>query len=497
MPTERRRAGLLTGANRPLTISLMAAIALVSYNNLSVTAALPDIGDDLGSVSLLPWIITAELLAAAVAVLAIGPSVDGQGVRRVFRVAMLVFVGCSVLCAAAPSMLVLIVFRIGQGMASGGVIGSAISSIGLAYEPSLRPRVYAMTSAVWGVMGVGGPAIAAGLISLFGWRSIFTVTVPIGLIATAIGWNRLPDRREGTTAAAFDRLGLVQVTVITVGLLMAASTPSLWAVAWFAVAALFALAYVRHHGRVDAPVVRLDHLTGRRWRYLHITATLAVAGGTGASAYLPLYLRGARGASASQAAFSVLFLVIGWSCAAFAASKLQERIHAAHVVLLGTVLLISATSLATIVTALELHVAFLLVLFFFVGTGIGSITTSGLALLQGRARPEEMGRVSSAHQFVRSLGFAYGAAIGGLVLLFVVDLRIGDVEAIRDLLGGDDVTLDVAAVDALQTGYVWSLGVTAAFTAISVASAVKLVRSIGLFEDASASPDEDREPVVS
>ena len=76
------------------------------------------------------------------------------------------------------------------------MIGSSVSSIGLAFPEALRPRAYAAVSAVWGVMGIGGPAVAAVLISAFGWRSVFTVAVPIGLTAAAIGWNRLPGPRD-------------------------------------------------------------------------------------------------------------------------------------------------------------------------------------------------------------------------------------------------------------------------------------------------------------
>ncbi|KAG1647295.1 putative multidrug-efflux transporter [Nymphon striatum] len=75
---------------------------------------------------------------------------------------MIGFIAASIACAAAPSMAFLIAGRIAQGVAAGGVLGSAISSIGLAYEEPLRPRAYAAISAVWGVMGIGGPAVAAG-----------------------------------------------------------------------------------------------------------------------------------------------------------------------------------------------------------------------------------------------------------------------------------------------------------------------------------------------
>lgn len=485
---EQRRSpgpegqGLLDQRYRPVTVSLLSSISLVAYNNLSVTAALPDIGNDLGSVDLLPWVVTVELLAAAIAVLAIGPVVDGFGVRSVYRISMVAFIASSVLCASSPDMVVLIAARVGQGLAAGGVIGTSLTSIGLSFDGPVRPKIYAAISAVWGVMGIAGPAIAAALISLLGWRWIFLVIVPIGLGGMLVGWNRLPGRREAAGSGTerrpgFDRFGLALVTVITVCLLVGASTASLWALAYLAVGVLLLAAYVTHARRIAEPVVRLGHLTGRRWRNIHLTSSLAVAGGTGAGAYLPVYLKGARGLSSGQAAFSVLFMVFGWSGAAWVASKLLERMEPPPVIVRGSLAITAGCVAAALAAGFELPVAVLLPCFLAVGGGIGLMTTSGLALLQSRAGADEMGRASSAHQFLRSLGFAYGAAVAGLVLFLVVGRRIDDVESIRKLLGdGDTAGLSGEAVAALQVGYTWCLVVMALVASGTIVSARRLSR---------------------
>lgn len=484
---------VLAPPHRPLTVSLMSSMILVAYNNLAVTAALPEIGSDLGSVGLLPWVVTVELLASAIAVLAIGPVVDSLGVRVVYRTSMLAFVVTSVLCAIAPSLPVLIGARVGQGLAAGGVIGSSLSSIGLTYEPALRPRMYAAISAVWGVLGVAGPALAAVLLSLFGWRWVFLVAVPIGVPALLVGWQRYPGPRradgeigepadgaagDGATGARVDGVGLALVTALSVCLLIGASTASIWAIAYLGAAALLVWLYVGHANRVVDPVVRLGHLTGARWRNIHITSALAVGGGTGASAFLPVYLRGARGFSTGAAAFSVLFMVIGWSVAAWVASRLLDRHDPPWVIARGSLLLVGGSIGAAALAALEVATLILLACFFVLGSGIGLITTAGLALLQSRAEPQEMGRVSSSHQFLRSLGFAYGAALAGLVLFAVVALRIDDVEAIRQLLGddGDGAELSTEARDALQLGYVAALAVMAAVAGGTLLSAWRLRR---------------------
>lgn len=455
--------------HRSITISLLAAVALMSYANLSVSAALPEIGDDLGRVDLLPWLITVELLAAAIAVLAVGPVVDGFGVRPVFRLAVLAFVAASTACALAPTMEILVMGRVAQGLAAGGVLASAFATVGLAYDPLLRPKVYAVNSALWGVMGVGGPGLAAVLVSVAGWRAVFAVAVPIGLGAVVVGWRHLPARPADADRTDFDYRGLALIAVVTIVCLFAASVSSWWSVAWFVPAVVAIGLYRRHAGGHANPVVRIEHLTAAQWRNLHLPATLVVAGGTGASAFLPVYVRAARDGSAATAAFSVFFLSVGWSVAAWVSSRLQQRHHPAVVVLWGTWLLAISVGAAAVTAALSAPLPLILVAFIGAGGGIGLSTTASLNLLQSRARPEEMGRISSAHQFVRSLGFTYGAAIAGAVLLLVVRLRVGEVESVRRLLGGEADTAEPGVVEALADGYALAV---AAMTVVSVGALI-------------------------
>lgn len=98
-------------------------------------------------------------------------------------------------------------------------------------------------------------------------------------------------------------------------------------------------------------------------------------------------------------------------------------------------------------------------------------------LLQSRADTAEMGRVSSAHQFIRSLGWAYGAAVSGMVLFWVLERTTGDVEAVRGLLDDSGTSLDTTLAADLSSAYAWSLGALAAISALTVPAALALFRS--------------------
>lgn len=473
--TER----LLDDGRRPVVVALLSIIAIASYNNLSAAAALPDIGDDLGDIGLLPFVITVELLTSAVAVLAAGPVVDSLGARRVFRAAAIGFVVTSLMVAAAPTMPFLLAARAIQGVFSGAIMTVGVASIGLAIPQPLRPRAFALVSSVWGVMGVAGPAIAAVFVATVGWRGIFVVNVPVTAIALALGWQRIPDRQDGAGHQATDRVGLALVAAITTASLALASyDPAIVATA-AGVLVIGVPLYVRWSRRRPDPIVRLHHLVDDRYRTVHLTSMAVLAGGVGANSFLPLYLRTNRGQSAGLAAFGVLFLTVGWSISSFVSSKLQERYRGEWVSLLGSFIATPGIVVAALCIHLDAAVPVVYAAFFWVGGGVGMITSTGAALLQSRTIPAEMGRLNAAHQFLRTMAITFGIAAVGAITLAIVDSRTGDVESMRSLLSGDDGIVSAQLLDSIRSGYAIAIAAMALVVTASVPSAVRLVRTRG------------------
>ncbi|MFT7476431.1 MAG: MFS family permease [Verrucomicrobiales bacterium] len=454
---------LFASDQRGLTFATMSTIAVAGYNNLSVSAALPAIGEDLGNLELLPWIITIELIASAVAVLAIGPVIDSFGTRIVFRASLVAFGVASLACAFAPTLATLIVARAFQGLTTGAIIANVMTAIGLGVPEALRARAYAANSSVWGIMGVGGPAVAALILTIADWSAIFLVNLPVALIAGIVGWNAFPEAEAEATTHPSDRRGLVIVVFFTLLSLGALSSLSWWSPIAFAVSLVFIGLYAVHEKMVEAPVVRVRHVTAPTIRLLHIAAFLTVTSAICASTFLPVYVKGARGASTAEAAFTVVFLTVGWTSGAFISSRISELRRGEFAMLIGAGML----AVSVTITALAVWFTWPLWAIFAaltgVGMGVGGLSSATLGVLQSKAIPAEMGRVNSAHQFMRTLGFTYGAALGGAVLFSVVKWRLGDAEVVRDLLGDDAVTVEAGTIDALARGFAWSAVVAVIF----------------------------------
>ncbi|MXZ52879.1 MAG: MFS transporter, partial [Acidimicrobiaceae bacterium] len=189
------------------------------------------------------------------------------------------------------------------------------------------------------------------------------------------------------------------------------------------------------------------------------------------------YLRGGRGTTLSFAAFAVVWPTIGWAVGSWMSSRLQERgMKARIVIVIGSVLLTSAAIAVAVAAAARTSFTVLFAAFICLGLGIGTITSASLAMLQSQAAPAEMGRVSSAQQFIRSLGWTYGAAVAGAVLFWGVERRAGDVEAVRGLLDDSEAVLDTTLADTLSSAYAWSLGALAVVSALTVPAALVLFR---------------------
>ena len=452
--------GIWSGRLLPIMIATQLVMAIVAFDGLAIVAALPSITGDLGRVALAPWVISAFLATSAVAGIVAGPVIDAVGVRRTFRVTGVWFLLTSAGAVVAPSMEALIAIRVAQGMGGGLLVSVVMASVGLSFPHRLRPRAFAATSLVWGLMGFGGPAVVGLLLTFGGWRFIFGLQVPLTVLALLVGWSALPSTRDRPERVHTDLRGIFLIAGFTVAMLIGASQLGVrWGVAIVGVivAVITGWLYWRYADRVDEPVLRRTHLMRFPLNRIHLTVGLILVAGL-SDAYLPLYVQTTRGQSASVAAFSVLFVTVGWTSSAFIVSRLLDRWREVDAILLGAILIVPSVAAAGVTVAWDLPLATVFASFFVMGMAIGFVSTAGLTLLQSSSSDTEMGRVNSAHQFIRTLGITFSVTVGGAILLTVVDFQVGDVEAVRQVLSGDEVDAGSETLAAIGDGLTAVMG---------------------------------------
>src|SRR5947209_2446347 len=176
--------------------AIMSATALVALDSTVLATAVPTIVKELGGFSQFPWLFSIYLLTSAVTTPLFGRLADTRGRRPVLLAGIAVFLAGSVLCAAAPSMALLIVGRVVQGLGAGAVQPVSLTVVGDLYSVAERARVQGYLASVWGMSAVVGPAIG-GLLSQYGsWRWIFLVNLPVGAVAVWLLVRSLHERVE-------------------------------------------------------------------------------------------------------------------------------------------------------------------------------------------------------------------------------------------------------------------------------------------------------------
>lgn len=164
----------------------MLGMFLAALDQTIVSTALPTIVGDFHRSDLLSWVITSYLLASTASTPLWGKAGDLYGRKRLFQLAIIVFLVGSVLCGAAQNMYELIVFRGVQGIGGGGLISLVFAIIGDVISPRQRGRYQGYFSAVFGVSNVIGPLAGGFFVDNLSWRYIFYINLPLGILALIV-----------------------------------------------------------------------------------------------------------------------------------------------------------------------------------------------------------------------------------------------------------------------------------------------------------------------
>src|ERR1700683_3436181 len=270
-PARRARPRVTPGAAAPGSVRLAAAAgrwvlavavlgeAMTLLEATVVNVALPSIGRDLGAdVAGLQWTLNAYVLTLAALVLAAGSLSDIYGRRRVFILGVVVFVAASALCAAAPTIGLLIAARFVQGVGGALLTPGSLAIIEAVFHPDDRTRAIGAWAGLGAVAGAIGPTVGGYLTDAVSWRAVFLINLPVGAFVVIAAVRPVPETRDPTRAGGLDLPGAALATLAIAGVcfaLIEASgglTPEVIAASAVALAAAAAFVAVERRARDPA-----------------------------------------------------------------------------------------------------------------------------------------------------------------------------------------------------------------------------------------------------
>ncbi len=428
---------------RAVTLALVLVTALASFESTVVSTAMPTIIGDLGGLPLYAWVFSIYLLTSTVAMPVYGRLADIHGRRRLILVAIGVFLTGAIVCAFARSMPQLIAARAIQGLGAAGLVPIALTVSGDLYSLEERARVQALFSGVWGFAALVGPLVGAFLTVHFGWRSIFSINIPLGAIAFFIVATRMIESRaplpDPVDVAGASTLA-VGVSLLLFAVLRAPGSGGATAivrVALLCAGAISLAVFARLQTRREHPLVPPDLF--RHWQ----TASPYLAGillGTtiyGVDTFVPLFVQGARGGTAGAAGAVVTPLILFWSISAAAAGRLILRLGFRLTARLGAVLVLLGLAGLVAGALANASVAWISAACAVVGAGLGPSSLAQVLAIQHVAPERQRGVATSLVPFFRTVGGSIGVGALGGVFTAGVAARLGSgMEAASRLLAG-------------------------------------------------------------
>lgn len=410
---------------RKVVFGAMLAMFLAALDQTIVAPALPPMARDLGHFDLLSWVVTAYLLSAICVTPIVGKLSDLYGRRHLITICLVIFMIGSVACALAPDMYTLILARALQGIGGGGLIPLAQSAIADVVSPRERGRYAAYFSAVWASSAVLGPTLGGLLSEHAGWPWIFWINLPLGLVALLISERALrwlPIERHERSPVEFGTILLLlggTVALLAVlslgGKRLAWTSPELLALAAasLVLGALFAWRQTRAPDPILPPRFLRDRVIAPT-----LAGSFIVYGGYLALLVLaPVYFQVALGTSVSDAGLLMIPMMFASTITANYTGRYSQRTgRYKQPPLIGLPVAIAGLAAIAFFSA-SLHPAAASALLAIVALGIGPMFPCSTVAVQNAVARRDIGAVSGALAFTRSLGGAFViAAASGLVL---------------------------------------------------------------------------------
>ncbi len=422
-----RSAGHLTeGLSRTQTIIVvsgtMLALLLAALDQTIVGTAMPRIVADLNGLSYYAWVITAYLVASTVMVPVAGKLGDLFGRKPFLLTGMVGFVVASALCGLSQNMTELIIFRTIQGIFGGVLFATVFAVIGDLFPPQQRARVGGLFGAVFGLSSVLGPTAGGYITDNLGWRWVFYVNLPIGIVAVLIVAATLPFVRSKASVRDIDFPGAAALVAGLIPLMVALSitrdhawtSPEVLGLL-IGSAVMLVLFFVLEQ-RTDNPIVPFRLFKDATFSVSMLTSFLTGFAMFGAIIFVPLIYQGVLGVTATNSGQLLTPMMLGLVGASVLVGQVMVRIRLYR--FLGTagiaLMLLGFWWLSQVTTrtsALEVVRDIVIV-----GAGLGATFPLYLQAVQNALPRQFLGVATSQIQFWRQIGGTIGTSVLGSVL---------------------------------------------------------------------------------
>ena len=403
-------------------LGLLLAASVAAIDQTIVGTAEPRIIATLSGFDRYPWVATLYMLCSTVGVPIFASLSDQFGRKPFFMGGVFVFVLASALCGAAGNLPMipldgmgqLILFRGVQGLGAGMITGVLFSIVGDIFSPKERGKYQGLFAALWGLSSIFGPTLGGWLTDHWSWRACFYVNVPVGIVALTALYFEFPNMKPRRSGTQLDASGFALLIATVVPLLLALTwVPQHgWGSVWVWPPLVFAgailVAFVFNESRAAEPIIPLSFFSDPIIRLCSICSFILGVGMFGVIIYLPLFMQGVLGVSATQSGNLLTPLLMGAVVGSIIGGQTISRTGEYKPLgIIGSILLAMAMSLFARMhdDTTRTYVVWSMGLG---GLGMGLLQPVYTLAVQNVAPRDRMGSATSSTIFFRSIGSTVG-----------------------------------------------------------------------------------------
>lgn len=458
-------------------LNISISIFMATLDGSIVNIALPVMSKELSvSIGSIQWVVTSYLLSISVLLLIWGKISDLYGKKMIFASGFIIFTIGSALCGISSSLGMLVFSRVTQAVGASSMMALSQGIITSTFPPNERGRALGISGATVAIGSLVGPSLGGILVDAAGWKSIFLINIPIGIIGTILTFIIIPSIHEAPTSTRFDFKGSVMfigfLLLLFLGLLFLQEggiSVGIFTLMFFmsVVILFFFIKYERTH---ENPLINLKLFETRVFSLGLGSAFLSFTALSSTTLFIPFYLQlflkyGPLTAGLLISAYPLTTAILS-PITGFISDKISYRPLTVTGLAINTVVLFRLSTIGSSTSSLEF-----IILMIFLGAGVAIFQSPNNSSVMGSVPKEHLGIAGGINALFRNLGLVSGTTLS--VLIFSYSTKI-NINSLSDKAGAFNP-------GSFLTGF----RIVLVFAALSclLATIISLSRTIGAYKE--------------
>ncbi|MGD6803205.1 DHA2 family efflux MFS transporter permease subunit [Rossellomorea aquimaris] len=439
-----------------IMLAIMSAMLFAALNQTIVGTALPTIISELGGIEYYSWVFTIFMLTSSVTAILVGKLSDMYGRKPFILIGLGVFTAGSFLNGLSTSIIELIAFRGIQGLGAGMIMSTSFTAVGDLFAPRERGRWQGLMGGIFGLASVFGPTLGGWIVDNAEWHWVFWVFLPFGLVAFLMIWRLFPSQTIKEKKKV-DYLGSIMLSLTIIPLLLAFTWGgndfewvSFQITGLFSVTAAALILFIMIEKRAANPVLPLHLFKNQIFTLSNAIGFILGAGMFGAIMYMPFFIQGVIGTSATKSGFVMMPMTLSMVFASAIGGQIITKTGKYKLIaLIG--LFVMGSGLASLsMMASDTTNTTAVINMIIVGLGLGLSFPVFTLTVQNAVQHQYLGVATAATQLFRQIGGTVGVAIMGTVMNNSMSTRMN--QELSKLRGNSDLeALPPEAAAQLQT----------------------------------------------